>query len=104
MLALVATPFAVRAASVLVLSGPGALRTLYPFVALLQAPGWLRALAPEQRDALAQWMLWAQFPAYGLLASLIGRWRGLLTGMAAAVLVHLAGLAGALAVSAASAP
>ena len=66
-----------RAASVLALSGPGALRLLYPFVVLAQAHA-PASLAPEQRDALAEWTMWAQFPVYGLLAALVnGRWRGI---------------------------
>lgn len=95
MLAVVATPFAVRAASVLALSGPGALRLLYPFVVLVQAhaPGHLAA---EQRDALAEWTMWAQFPVYGLLAALVGRRRGILTGLLAVLAVHSAGVLAAI--------
>ncbi|RRA47391.1 hypothetical protein [Acidipila sp. EB88] len=98
LLALVATPFAVRAASVLVLSGPGALRLLYPWVTLIQLHGarlGLGALAPEQRDTLAQWMMWAQFPVYGLLASLVAKWRGIVAGLVVALLLHGAGVAAA---------
>lgn len=79
--AVIATPFAVRGASVLALSGPFALKLLYPFVTLMQAH-WTASLAASQRDTLSEWAMWAQFPAYGLVASLIGRalgvWRGLL--------------------------
>ncbi len=94
-LALIAAPFAVRAASVLALTGPGALRALFPFVALWQAhaPG---TFAPEQREALAAWMLWAQFPVYGLVLSLFARKRKLGLGFAAVVLLHGAALAAAL--------
>lgn len=90
-LALIATPFAVRAASVMVLSGPGALRLLYPFVVLVQthASGtFAGTLAPEQRATLAEWMMWAQFPLYGLVASLVGRWRGIGYGLLTVVLLH----------------
>ena len=94
LLALVATPFAVRAASVLVLSGPGALRLLYPFVALVQAHA-PATLAPEQRDTLAEWTMWAQFPVYGLLAALAGRWRGMAAGLLLVLLLHAAAIAAA---------
>ena len=85
-LALAATPFAVRAASVLALSGPAALRLLYPTVVLVQSQA--SQLAPEQRDTLAQWMLWAQFPLYGLLASLIWRWRGVAAALGTVLALH----------------
>ncbi len=94
LLALVATPFAVRAASVLVLSGPGALRLLYPFTALLQAHA-PAALSPEQRDTLAQWTMWAQFPVYGLLLALAGRRRSLPTGLLLVLLLHISAIAAA---------
>jgi hypothetical protein len=97
-LALVATPFAVRAASVLALSGPGALRLLYPFVVLIQAhaPGHL---APEQRDTLAEWTMWAQFPLYGLLAVLVARWRGIVAGLVTVLVLHAAAAAAAFVLS-----
>jgi len=68
---------------VLALSGPGALRLLYPFVVLVQH-------APMLRDVPAEWVPWAQFPAYGLLAVLISRWRGTVTGIVTVLLLHLA--------------
>ncbi len=95
LLALIATPFAVRAASVLALSGPSGLRLLYPFVTLVQAhaPG---SLAPEQRDTLAEWTMWLQFPLYGLLASLAARWRSTASGLLPVVLLHVAALGAAI--------
>lgn len=71
------------------LSGPGALRLLYPFVALVQAHA-PATFAAEQRDTLAEWTMWAQFPVYGLLVAVIGRWsgRGLRAGLPAALLLH----------------
>ncbi len=95
LLALVITPFAVRAASVLVLSGPGALRLLYPFVVLLQAHA-PASLAPEQRDTLAEWTMWAQLPIYGLVVSLAGRWRSIAAGLLTVLLLHAAALSAAI--------
>ncbi len=88
LLALLITPFAVRAASLLALSGPQALRLLFPFVALLQAHA-PRSFALEQRDTLAEWGMWAQLPAYGVLASLFARWRGTLAAFAGVLALHL---------------
>lgn len=95
LLAIVATPFAVRSASVMALSGPGALRLLYPFVALAQAHA-PASFAAEQRDTLAEWTMWVQFPAYGLLIALIGRWRGLGAGLLSAIFLHVAAIAAVL--------
>ena len=91
LLAAAVAPFAVRAASVLALSGPGALRLLFPFVVLVQvhAPA---LLAPEQRDTLAGWAMWAQFPAYGLIAALATRRRSFAFGAGLALLVHTAAI------------
>ncbi len=82
-LALLATPLAVRAASVLALSGPKALQLLYPFVALVRNTSTLRVIP-------AEWVLWAQFPAYGVLAVLIGRRQGVPAGIFTVLLLHLA--------------
>ena len=92
LLALVATPFAVRAASVLVLSGPGALRLLYPFVALMQTHATstlMGTLTLEQRDMFAEWTIWAQFPIYGLVASFIGLRHSVTTGLVTVLLLHV---------------
>ncbi len=88
-LALLLTPFAVRAASVLALSGPGALRLLFPFVVVVQA------LAPEGRDTLAAFVMWAQFPVYGLLVALLARKDRLLAGFSAVALLHAVAVAAA---------
>lgn len=81
------TPFAVRAASVLALTGPGALRLLFPWVVLVgtHAPA---SLAPEQRETLAGWAMWVQFPAYGVVVALLMRWRSFAFGAGIALLLH----------------
>ena len=86
-IALAATPFAVRAASVLALSGPAALRLLYPSLAMLQAHPHA-ALTPEQQDALATALLWTQFPVYGLIVSLFARRGRTVGGLIAVMLLH----------------
>ncbi len=92
---LIAAPFAVRAASVLALSGPGALRLLFPFVVLVQAHA-PASLMPEQRDTLAQWTMWAQLPVYGLIGSLAARWRSFVFALGLVAALHLAAVAAAL--------
>ncbi len=87
LLAVAATLFAVRAASVLALTGPVALRMLYPSIALWQAhaPG---ALTPGQQDATATALLWLQFPVYGLLLVLFSRARRVAAGVVCVLLLH----------------
>ncbi len=94
LLAIAVKPFEVRAASVLALTGPGALRLLFPFVVLVQAHA-PASLAPEQRDTLAEWAMWAQFPVYGLLMALAARWRSFLFGAGLLVVVHAAAIVAA---------
>ncbi|HEY0795666.1 MAG TPA: hypothetical protein VGD64_07775 [Acidisarcina sp.] len=81
------TPLARRAADVLALEGPAALQTLYPYVALLK----LHALGlPEDLGAtLSQWMMWLQFPLYGLFMSMMMRVSGVARSLIATVLVHV---------------
>ena len=94
LLAIAATPFAVRAASVLALTGSGALRLLFPWVVLAQAHA-SASLAPEQQDALAGWAMWAQFPVYGALAALALHRRALLLVMGLLVALHACAVAAA---------
>lgn len=48
------------------------LRLLYPFALLLKEPQF--GLAEATRDNWSQIMLYAQFPLYGLYASVASRW------------------------------
>lgn len=81
------TPLARRAAGVLAMEGPGALQMLYPYVALLK----LHALGlPEDLGStLSQWMMWLQFPLYGLFMSLALRGWGLARSLIATVVLHV---------------
>lgn len=94
LLALIATPFAVRAASVMALTGPSALRVLYPYVVLVEEQA--SHFSSEQADTLSQWILYGQFPLYGLVWILFSRLVGRSAGPLAALLVHGAGLAAAI--------
>ncbi len=85
---------AVRAASVLALSGPSALRLLYPYVVLVQEHA--HGFASNQEETLAQWVMYGQFPAYGLLWMLGRRLNPSSGGLLAAVVAHCGGLAAAI--------
>jgi hypothetical protein len=91
---LLVTPFAVRAASVLALSGPAALKILFPFVAFLQAH-WTPSLAGGL-EHYASWAMWVQFPAYGLLAAPAGRAIGISRALLLVLALHIAAVAAAL--------
>jgi hypothetical protein len=94
-LGLVATPFAIRAASVLALSGPAALKILFPFVAFMQAQ-WTPIVAGSHLEHFASWAMWVQFPAYGLLAALAGRAMGIGRALLLVLALHVAAVAAAL--------
>jgi hypothetical protein len=92
---LIVTPFAVRAASVLALSGPAALKILLPFVAFMQAH-WTPPLAGSGLENYASWAMWVQFPAYGLLAALAGRVIGAGRALLLVLALHVAAVVAAL--------
>ena len=89
-LGVIATPFAVRGASVLALTGPTALRLLYPYVVLIQSNA--QRFSPEQVDTLSQWTLYGQFPLYGVLWIVARRFLGGSAGLLAVLIVHAAGV------------
>jgi hypothetical protein len=94
LLGIIATPFAVRAASVLALTGPSALRVLYPFAVLVQAQAEHFSL--EQADTLSQWILYGQFPLYGLLWIVAARVFKGPAGPLTVLLVHAAAVVAAI--------
>src|ERR1700761_4490063 len=77
---------AVKTAEILPLMGPGGLlrlELLYPFALLFRQP--ILGLSDSSGELWSQIMLYAQFPLYGLYASIRTRWKPLW-----AVLLHLA--------------
>jgi hypothetical protein len=92
LLGIVATPFAIHAASILALEGPSALRMLYPYVLLIKEPAF--GLSSDLGNNLSQGMLYAQFPLYGLLMSLMLRSRSVASAIGAVVVIHAAGIFG----------
>lgn len=65
---IVVTPFAVRFASVLALEGPKAFALLYPWVIVLRSPAL--HLPADLAGLWSEWMMYLQFPLYGLLMTL----------------------------------
>ena len=90
LLGIVATPFAIHAASILALEGPSALRMLYPYVLLIKEPAF--GLSSDLGNNLSQGMMYAQFPLYGLLMSLMLRSRSVASAIGAVVVIHAAGI------------
>lgn len=86
LLGILVTPLTVRAAAVMALAGPDALRMLYPYVQLVQNP--LLAFPTEVASTLSQAMMYLQFPLYGLLAALILRAKGLLPALITVAAAH----------------
>jgi hypothetical protein len=86
LLGIAVTPLTVRAAGVMALAGPDALRTLYPYVLLLQ--NHALGLPGELAANLSQWMMYLQFPLYGLLMSLLLRAKGILAAVIAIAVLH----------------
>jgi len=84
LLGILVTPLTVRAAGVMALAGPDALRMLYPWVQLVQS----HVFTTEIAGTLSQAMIYLQFPLYGLLMALVLRAKGLLPAVIATAIAH----------------
>lgn len=89
-LCLVITPFAVRGASILALEGPKPFALLYPWVEVLRSP--VLHLSADTLSTAAQWMLYLQFPLYGLLMTLACRADKHLRAIVTGIVAHFGGL------------
>lgn len=67
------TPIALHAADVLALSGPGALAALFPWTELLRVP--LLSISADAAGSIGQYLMYLQFPVYGLVMYWIMRKR-----------------------------
>lgn len=94
LLGILVTPIAVRAASVLALSGPSAMRLLYPYLVLTHSH--VLQVSGEQADTLSQWILYGQFPLYGLLWMIAARLLGRSAGPLLVLLLHVGGVGAAI--------
>lgn len=90
-LSIVVTPVAVHAASILALSGPSGLMLLYPLVQIVKSPGM--NVPADIANTTAQWIMYLQFPLYGILAAKLMRPLGAAIGLGAAAMLHCVGIA-----------
>ncbi len=84
------TPFAVRAASILALEGPKAFALLYPWVEVVRSPAL--HVPPDWLGTLSQWMIFLQYPLYGLLMTLTFRADKHLRAFIIGLVAHFSGL------------
>lgn len=70
------------------LSGPSALRLLYPYVLLPQ--NHALGLPAELAANLSQLMMYLQFPVYGVIVMLVLRSKNLAASLLTAAVVHFA--------------
>jgi hypothetical protein len=86
-LGIVVTPFAVKAATLMALTGPDGLRLLYPW--MLVPKLHFLGLADSLADSVSQVLMYLQFPVYGFIATLIYRAKGALPAILQVALLHL---------------
>ncbi|HEX3985813.1 MAG TPA: hypothetical protein VHX13_04305 [Acidobacteriaceae bacterium] len=91
LICLAADPFLVRAASILALEGPSPFTLLYPWVELVHLP--MFHFTGETMSTLTQWVLYLQFPVYGLLMTLLYRADKRLRTLAVGIAAHFGGVA-----------
>ncbi|MGC2581517.1 MAG: hypothetical protein WA399_05420 [Acidobacteriaceae bacterium] len=89
LLGLLITPFALRAASIVALAGPKAFALLYPWVEVLRSralhlPAGLVGTASE-------WMMYLQFPLYGVIIMLTWRAGRYLRAFIPGLILHFSG-------------
>jgi hypothetical protein len=90
LLGIAVTPFTVRLASIVALEGPKAFALLYPWVVVLRC----RALhfPADLVGRSSEWMLFLQFPLYGLLMTLTYRAGRHLRAVIIGLIVHFTGI------------
>ena len=86
-LGIAVTPVAVKAATLLALTGPDGLRLLYPWM-LISKLRFL-GLSDSVGDAISQAMMYLQFPVYGVFAMLSYRWKGAAAAVLQLTLLHV---------------
>ena len=96
LLALIATPAAVKTAEVLPLLGMSGLHRLcllFPFAMLIQRQSF--SLVGHDAEALAQASMYLQFPLYALVVIVVGRFNTMIAGLLTVITVHLVAAAAA---------
>jgi hypothetical protein len=91
---IVVTPFAVWGASVLAMSGPQALRLLYPYISLLQ--GHSDQFPHSRQETIQQLVMFGQFPFYGAMWILMQRLLGGTAGPLSVLILHCVGVGAAI--------
>jgi glucose uptake protein GlcU len=86
-LGIIVTPFAVKSATLMALTGPDGLRLLYPWMLIPKLH--LFGLSDSVSDPISQAMMYLQFPLYGLFAMMIHRWKGAMAAILQVSLLHL---------------
>lgn len=92
LLGIAVTPLAVKTAEILPLTGADGLmklRLLYPYAMLLREHAL--GLADAKRESASHIMLYAQFPLYGLYATVAMKLKSLTAASAQVAVIHLVG-------------
>jgi len=87
---IVMTPVALRAASIMALSGPESLTLLYPWVDMVKSTVF--QMPADFSTSIADWVMYLQFPVYGLLMSRLLRNRGFWVALGVVALLHVVGI------------
>ena len=90
LLSIAVTPFAVRAAGILALAGPKPFALLYPWVEVVRSPAL--HLPGAWIGSLSEWMMYLQFPLYGLVIALTWRAGRYLRAFIIGLILHFSGL------------
>jgi hypothetical protein len=86
-LGIAVTPFAVKAATLMALTGPDGLRLLYPWMLIPKLH--VLGLSDSLGNGISQAMMYLQFPLYGVVAMLMHRSKGPISAILLLALVHL---------------
>lgn len=84
------TPVALRAASIVALAGPKAFALLYPWVEVVRSSAL--HLPANLVGTASEWMMYLQFPLYGLVAMLTWRAGRYLRAFITGLILHFSGL------------
>src|SRR5277367_4688468 len=87
-LGIAVTPFAVKAATLMALTGPDGLRLLYPWMLIPKLH--LFGFSDSLGNAISQATMYLQLPLYGVFAMLVHRWKGAVAAVLQLALLHLA--------------
>lgn len=87
LISLVSVPFTLWGAGILALSGPASLAMLYPFVVLVRISSF--HIPSYYASQLAQWLMYLQFPLYGIFMAWVHRNRGFWIALNAVVWLHV---------------